>query len=310
MTKCCWREAPAESGKWKAGIIRYLLLMRRVPLAVIAVIQLVSCTTAGNMFIVQPYNMESPKIDPQTTVKIVLIADLHNTVYGEGQSPLTETIKEISPDLILLAGDLMDEHTPPYGTELLLAGLEGIAPMYYATGNHEYMTKHIARMREIVQSFGIPILSDEYAVITIKGTEIVIAGIEDPAKKKYEDKKYNQELIMEQAFRALDEVSSYKILIAHRPERIKRYRNYSFDLIVSGHAHGGQWRIAHIAENGLYAPDQGLFPKYAGGLYQYGATAHVVSRGLSLTHPKRVARINNPPELVVIYLNGGGYSGF
>ena len=102
---------------------------------------------------------------------------------------------------------------------------------------------------------------------------------------------------MERAFRELDEISLYKILIAHRPERIEDYKQYSFDLVLSGHAHGGQVRIPGIM-NGLYAPHQGLFPKYAGGMYTHDNLTHIVSRGLSVN--SRLPRIFNPPELVII----------
>jgi predicted MPP superfamily phosphohydrolase len=102
---------------------------------------------------------------------------------------------------------------------------------------------------------------------------------------------------MEIAFRELDEIPLYKILIAHRPEMIKHYKKYSFNLILSGHAHGGQVRIPGIM-NGLYAPHQGLFPKYAGGMYKHGNLTHIVSRGLSVN--PRLPRIFNPPELVII----------
>jgi predicted MPP superfamily phosphohydrolase len=304
MTKCSWRkqgESPVY-GDTDGGKSRAPLLLFFIP----GIAALFSCAAAPAAFILQPYTLESSKIEKGATITIAVIADLHNTVYGEGQRMLIETIKELAPDLVLLAGDLMDEKTEPFGTELLLAGLQGIAPMYYVTGNHEYMTKRIGRMREIVRSYGVTILADTYVSLSVRGTEILLAGIEDPVKKKYEDKTYDQALVMEQTFGALDVLheAAYKILIAHRPERIKRYKAYAFDLIVSGHAHGGQWRIARIAENGLYAPDQGFFPKYAGGLYEYGAMTHIVSRGLSLTHPKRVPRIHNPPELVVIYLEG------
>jgi predicted MPP superfamily phosphohydrolase len=102
---------------------------------------------------------------------------------------------------------------------------------------------------------------------------------------------------MRNAFTELNEVPSFKILVAHRPENIKHYREYSFDLVVSGHAHGGQVRIPYLI-NGLYAPNQGIFPKYAGGLYKHGSLTHIVSRGLSIN--PMLPRIFNPPELVII----------
>jgi predicted MPP superfamily phosphohydrolase len=96
------------------------------------------------------------------------------------------------------------------------------------------------------------------------------------------------------------DLSLYSILLAHRPEHIDQYLNYGFDLVLSGHSHGGQWRIPFIL-NGLYAPDQGFFPKYAGGKYEHGSTIHIVGRGLS-KNSTRIPRIFNPPELVIIEL--------
>ncbi|MDR2193817.1 MAG: metallophosphoesterase [Treponema sp.] len=309
MTKCFWHKtgrAPDAGAHDPASGAKRRALPFPTLFIIISIVNFLSCATASNMFILQPYTLKSPNIEQGSPITLAVIADLHNTVYGEGQEPLINAIQELAPDLILLAGDLMDEKTEPFGTELLLAGLRGVAPLYYVTGNHEYMTKRIGVMRDILSSYNVIILSDTYVVLTVRGTEILLAGIEDPAKKKYEDKTYNQTRVMERTFSALDAVypAAYKILIAHRPERIKQYKQFPFDLIVSGHAHGGQWRIPHIAENGLYAPNQGFFPKYAGGLYEHGTLTHIVSRGLSLTHPAWIARINNPPELVVIHLEG------
>jgi len=135
--------------------------------------------------------------------------------------------------------------------------------------------------------------------ININNNEIILAGIEDPDKKRYETPEYNQNESMEASFRELDGMELLKILIAHRPEKIEIYKGYSFNLILSGHTHGGQVRIPPVL-NGLYAPNQGLFPKYAGGLYRHGETVHIISRGLSVN--PRLPRIFNPPELVVIVI--------
>ena len=102
---------------------------------------------------------------------------------------------------------------------------------------------------------------------------------------------------MEDRFRELDDISIYKILLSHRPERIEYYRRFSFDLVLSGHTHGGQIRIPYII-NGLFAPNQGFFPKYGGGIYKHDNLIHIISRGLSI-NPIR-PRIFNSPELVVI----------
>jgi predicted MPP superfamily phosphohydrolase len=208
-------------------------------------------------------------------------------------------IKEIEPDLIFLSGDIIDDVVPVTGTRLLLSGISGMAPIYYVTGNHEYWSHNIQEIREELVSYGVIILSDSYVKIMVNNNEIIIAGIDDPDKKCYETPTYDQDDSMEEAFRELDNVPLYKILLAHRPERIESYKRFSFDLVLSGHAHGGQVRFPTLI-NGLYAPHQGLFPKYAGGIYTHGNLKHIVSRGLSIT--PGLPRIFNPPELVVIII--------
>jgi len=254
-----------------------------------------SCTSIST----QTYTINTPLLEEQSVIKIVLISDLHSTIFGEDQSVLIDMIKEIEPDLIFLSGDIIDDVVPVTGTRLLLSGISGVAPIYYVTGNHEYRSHKIHEIREELVSWGVIILSDSYVKITINSNEIIIAGIEDPDKKRYETPAYDQDDSMEEAFRELDNVPLYKILIAHRPERIESYKRYSFDLVLSGHAHGGQVRLPpHI--NGLYAPHQGFFPKYAGGIYIHENLKHIVSRGLSIT--PWIPRIFNPPELVVVII--------
>lgn len=256
---------------------------------------LVSCSSIA----VKTYNLESPAIAEQSYVKIVLISDLHSTIYGPEQSALIDLVKNINPDIIILSGDIYDDVVPHTGTRLLLSGISSIAPVFYVTGNHEYMTENIASIRKELVSFGVTILSDAYIPITVKHNEMIIAGIEDPYKQDYETPDYNQNDAMEAAFRELDNISVYKILVAHRPEKIDTYKNYSFDLVLSGHTHGGQVRLPPFI-NGLYAPHQGLFPKYGGGLYAHNGLTHIISRGLSVK--PFLPRIFNPPELVVIII--------
>jgi len=231
----------------------------------------------------------------KSSIKILLISDLHSTIFGKDQSILIEKIISVNPDLILMAGDIYDHNSPTTGVQLLLSGISGIAPINYVTGNHEYWRHDLKKIKEELISYGVTILSDEYKIVEINNSEIVIAGIDDPYKKYYEMPGYNQNESMENAFRELDELQLYKILIAHRPEEIETYKKFSFDLILSGHTHGGQIRIPF----GLYAPNQGLFPKYSGGVYKHDNLTHIISRGLSINHP-RIPRIFNPPELVII----------
>ena len=245
------------------------------------------------------YTLKSDKISSSAAINIVLITDLHSTIYGKTQQPLIDRVKAQNPDVIFLVGDIADDETPIRGTSLFLAGIKDICPIYYTTGNHEYWTRNIPPILDEIKSHGVKILSDDYVEIEIKGVPLLIAGIEDPDKKDYQTPDYDQPASMEKAFDKLDKSGAYKILLVHRPENIKQYYKYPFDLVVSGHAHGGQVRIPYIL-NGLYSPDQGLFPRLTCGVYDYGKTSLVVSRGLSFN--PRLPRIFNPPEIVVITL--------
>jgi len=261
----------------------------------VAIFIFVSCNTIKE----RTYELNTPLLSEESSLRIVLVSDLHSTIFGKNQSGLIEKIKNLNPDLIILSGDILDDKVPHLGTELLLSGINNILPIYYVTGNHEYWSREIQDIRNLLQSYNVNILSDNYVQININNNEIILAGIEDPDKKRYETPEYNQNESMEASFRELDGMELLKILIAHRPEKIEIYKGYSFNLILSGHTHGGQVRIPLVL-NGLYAPNQGLFPKYAGGLYRHGETVHIISRGLSVN--PRLPRIFNPPELVVIVI--------
>jgi predicted MPP superfamily phosphohydrolase len=245
---------------------------------------------------VREYKISTTKKTGDQGLTIVLIADLHSSIYGKNQNKLIEKIKRQTPDLILLAGDIVDQKRLRYGAELFLSGIKDIAPVFYVFGNHEYKKGEVEKTKAMIREYGITILDANYSRINVKGMPILIAGIEDPDKVLYV-KRYSERKSMIRAFNSLGDIEDYKILIAHRPERIEKYLNYDFDLVVSGHAHGGQVRIPFIL-NGLYSPGQGLFPKYAGGLYRHGKATHIVSRGVSFR--PLLPRVFNPPEVVCI----------
>lgn len=264
---------------------------------VFMMLMIIYSVTSCRSISTKTYSLTTPLINAENSIKIVLISDLHSTIYGKDQTVLINKIIGNNPDLIIMSGDIFDSSRQKTGTQLLLSGISGIAPIYFVTGNHEYWGYDIQAIRDEISSYGITILPDEYVIIDIKNNKMVLAGIDDPDKQYFEISEYNQKDIMEKAFRELDDLSCYKILIAHRPEMIESYKKFSFDLILSGHTHGGQIRIG----KGLYAPNQGIFPKYDGGLYKHKNLIHIISRGLSVGRP-RFPRIFNPPELVVVIL--------
>ncbi len=244
------------------------------------------------------YTFTSPKVE--NSFKIALITDLHGNWYGKEQSTLIEAIDKENPDVVLLGGDIFDDKISYEESEETIAILSEKYKCYYVTGNHEYWSKDIENIIGIVESYGITVLSGDVDTIEINGQLVNICGVDDPEDYVY---MAEGETIEEQMKRVDEQVdrSYYTILLSHRPEYYDLYSQYGFDLVLSGHAHGGQWRIPGIL-NGVYAPNQGLFPEYAGGLYEYEGGALVVSRGLDRQGVK-APRIFNRPELVIIEVN-------
>jgi predicted MPP superfamily phosphohydrolase len=263
---------------------------------------LVNCATHASLKTVY-YDAPLPasrQLERQTLI-IALISDLHSDIYGKDQTPLLSRINEVSPDIIVLAGDIFDDRAPHLGTRLLLAGIRKdfpLTPVFYVTGNHEYDSGKAGEIMRELAGFSVTVLSDNYVAFEVNGIPLIIAGLEDP-NKKLSDPSYST-AAAEEAFREAAAIDAYRILVCHRPETAKRYADYGFDLILSGHTHGGQVRLPPLID-GLYAPGQGLFPKYSGGLYRIGTASLIVSRGLTTRRPL-LPRICNPPELVVIRL--------
>jgi predicted MPP superfamily phosphohydrolase len=253
-----------------------------------------------NGLVLKRYEINTNKLKAGTSIRIVLISDLHNHIYGEKQEPLLSLIRRENPDLIALAGDIADDRVPIKGTELFLAGIQGIAPIYYVTGNHEFWSGDIKTIKASIEKYGVSILENHYEAVTIADSSIIIAGVDDPDVVLVDNTRdWEGELYT--AFSPLENYPGFKVLLSHRPELIDLYLKTAFDLVLSGHAHGGQVRIPFLL-NGLYAPNQGWFPQYAGGMYCYENLIHIVSRGVSFN--PRLPRIFNPPELVVIDIIG------
>ena len=285
--------------------IRNRRLTRRVMAGVVLVALCVWAFYIG--LTLRTYGVETDKIPQGRRVRIVAVTDLHSHIYGEDQQPLIDMINKQQPDIIALVGDIADDEEPDDGTHLLLEGIRGIAPAYYVSGNHEYWSDNYDRIKNMMESYGVTVLDNESEDIIVNGTRLSISGVDDPYMFDYtEDADYlemgDEDELFRQRFANLDD-GVLNVLLAHRPELIELYRQYGFDLILSGHTHGGQIRVPLLI-NGLFAPDQGWFPKYAGGRYDIGGKMLIVSRGLSFND--LVPRVFNPPEVVVVDITGSG----
>jgi len=243
---------------------------------------------------VREYAIETEKV--AKPVRAVIVADLHSASYGEGNRDLAELIKGLSPDLVLFPGDT-DDGVKSRETALeLLLKLSPLIPCYLILGNHELLLRYEKPTVSAFEKAGARLLNGENCVFTANnGQKIAIAGVFDRWCRKSERPAFHK--LVEKAAEGMDR-SLLSIFLAHRPELHGMYLAEGFDLAISGHAHGGQWRIGPV--NGVWAPGQGLLPKYAGGLYSFeGGGKLLVSRGLALGNTW-VPRFGNPPELCVL----------
>ncbi len=248
------------------------------------------------------YALESDRLPPEARMRLVVVSDLHNTIYPGSQQALAGVILGEKPDAVLVTGDFFDEHGDAQGARLLAGALQGRVACYYTPGNHEYRAPLPEATFRQLGDLGCVVLRNRAALVRLGHANVVLAGLDDPERAKI-DEGYDWETALAHLGEEVAGLPGYRILLAHRPDAIDEYRQMDFDLILSGHAHGGQWRIPGWI-NGVYAPGQGLFPRYAGGLYLLDDLAFIVSRGLS--NNTWVPRIFNPPELVVIELTGKG----
>lgn len=232
--------------------------------------------------------------------KIVHISDLHNTEFGFRNRRLIRKIREADPDIIVMTGDMVDMYRPHISVAVRLGEkLSEIAPTYFVTGNHD--VKAVGR-EELLAGFekcGVETLKNKKVILEKDGEKISLMGIDDP---KFLDDTMNGTDVenTEKVLELLTEKTenSFEILLAHRPEMIDVYSSFKIDLVLSGHAHGGQINIP--GKGGIIAPGQGWFPEFYEGLYEVGETQMIVNRGLG--NSAFPFRINNKPEIIIAEL--------
>ncbi len=249
----------------------------------------------------QRYTIDAEPI--VTPLRIVLVADLHSCRYGDDEQELIDAVDAQQPDLLLLAGDIFDDVLPDNNTAAFLESVGTRYPCYYVTGNHEYWSGESAFQEKmaILDRCGVRRLSDEAITLTVNGETLNLCGVNDPDAGRLPSERAPAGFAAQLAqVKQLAQPGNYTVLLSHRPEAFEQYSALGFDLALCGHAHGGQWRIPFLL-NGLYAPNQGLFPKYAGGEYHLEGTTMIVSRGLA-RESIRIPRFYDRPELVVIDL--------
>lgn len=235
------------------------------------------------------YTISSHKIT--APVKIAFLSDLHNTLYGYDMSELTDCVDRFEPDIVIIGGDLFDRHWDEKNSIRLAEKLAAKYPCFYALGNHEIHHGVQNKARQLISESGVNVLTlNNYSAdIEVNGNIIRVLGFDG---MEYEEQ-------YEQVKRSVSD-SQLDLLVYHFPEDYPQLSGDGYDLILAGHAHGGQIRIPGLL-NGLYAPGQGLFPKYTSGEYRENGSCMIVSRGLQRSlHDLVVPRVFNRPEAVFI----------
>ena len=233
--------------------------------------------------------------------RIAQVSDLHNAEFGKNNAELLKLLSESRPDIIVITGDLIDANHTDVGIALGFAQESvRIAPTYYVTGNHEAASPQYDTLKAGLEEAGVIVLEDEAISLERNGETITLLGLGDPDFTVKGDMFGETSAMVSTKLRNLiDDESRYTILLSHRPELFETYTDGGIDLVFSGHAHGGQFRLPFIG--GLAAPNQGLFPQYDAGLYTDGGTSMVVSRGIG--NSIIPFRFNNRPEIVLVELN-------
>ncbi len=233
----------------------------------------------------QPFEITHLTVCSSKIIKPITIAqvsDLHNRRYGDGQTQLLQAIRAEKADMIACTGDLFNRHDPSeyQNTFAFIRAIAGEIPTYVVEGNHE------AALGKTGEQFLLTL--SQMGAIVLRNAAQPFCGIRVIGLEQRPTREALLEWIRP---------NSFNLVLSHRPELFDLYESCHADLVLSGHAHGGQIRIGKIA---LLAPQQGVFPKYTSGLYEKDGTRMFVSKGLGDT--VWVPRINNPHELNIIRL--------
>lgn len=210
--------------------------------------------------------------------RIVHLSDIHDHKLSKR---FYDKLRKLQPDIVVITGDVIDSSN--FNLKRCIDNLKDIHyPMYYVIGNHEIGSKRLEEILSALEDLKINILDNECCQLIKNDEQIDLFGVSNRSRPNLE-------------------VSQFTILLGHRSEMINYYKRIGAHLVLSGHAHGGQFRLF---SKGLYAPDQGWLPKYTSGLHVYGKTHHIINRGIGNSSLK--LRLFNRPEIGLIILEKKG----
>ena len=231
---------------------------------------------------------------------IVQISDLHNETFGENQKKIIEKLESCKPDMIAITGDFIDCRHPNVEIAMeFITQAVNIAPVYYVPGNHErWVMEEYQKLCRRMKDMEVHLMTNATEEIIYNGEKLLCLGIEDPDFYNIVDDNAQKKEVKSRIENLEYSADDFAVLLSHRPELFDIYVEEEVDVALTGHAHGGQFRLPIIG--GVAAPNQGLFPQYDAGMFEEKGTHMIVSRGIG--NSIIPLRFNNPPEIVVVKL--------
>jgi predicted MPP superfamily phosphohydrolase len=231
--------------------------------------------------------------------RIAQVSDLHNAEFGEDNKTLIALLSRTEPDIIVLTGDLIDSRQTDIDIALdFVRQAMEIAPVYYVSGNHESRVGEYVLLKAGMEEIGVAVLENRKVQIIREGEHVTLMGIDDPSFRAGYLFGDAASIAQQEIENQCSDSDGYTILLSHRPELFDLYVDTGMDLVFSGHAHGGQFRLPFLG--GLVAPNQGFFPRYDAGRFTNENTTMIVSRGVG--NSIFPIRFNNRPEIVLVTL--------
>lgn len=250
----------------------------------------------NRLLIVRRYKIKTSLPKEMSPLKIVQISDVHGRTYGKNWKRLLFKVRSLSPDLILITGDLVSRTARDLSrTAVLLRGLCGICPVYCCLGNHELdlPDKVMEQYRKMMSECGAFLLEDEQEVFEKNGKRIFIAGASlKSGCYKNENGGYSklQSVTPRELSESVGEKEGFTVLLAHNPFFYRAYARWGAELTFSGHVHGGAVRVPFLG--GVLSPERKFFPKVSRGIYEEKGKKTIVSAGIGKY------RLFNPPEIL------------
>lgn len=247
---------------------------------------------------VREYNLHSDE-EPSAGIKIIQFSDLHikEDFTSENLEKVVSSINSQEPDIVLFTGDLYDNYAVYHEDENIIMQLSSIKARYSKIavwGNRDYGGGAARQYENIMEQSGFTLLKNETLSVSLEnGKNIIFTGLDDS-------------MLGSPAAADISETSGgdYRILLSHEPDTAVEFLDLGYDLMLSGHSHGGQINIPFFPRiNEIALSVTSLASEYSSGMYELYSDSPsrlYVNTGIGTTHIS--ARFGVVPEIAAFYL--------